>query len=67
LVPLVEPVDMTRTDDLVSRNIWEKMWRGWLRMSQKYLHDCEWFMKTGTQTRSFLGCFSGFLSFLIFM
>lgn len=46
LAALVEPVDMARSDDLVSRNIWEKMWRGWLRASRRYLDDADWFFKT---------------------
>ena len=42
---LILGVPMKRGDDPQSRNIWEKMWRGWKRVAEEYIDKADFFSK----------------------
>mmetsp|Transcript_18126 Transcript_18126/g.27188 ORF Transcript_18126/g.27188 Transcript_18126/m.27188 type:complete len:610 (+) Transcript_18126:32-1861(+) len=60
----LESIPMKRTDKLSHRNIWEKMWRSWLRASQLYLDDADWFMKADIDSFLVVDNIRAFLSHL---
>jgi len=59
------PVPMKRPDGIHNgRHIWEKMWRGWRMVCDKFRHEAEWFVKADLDTFVAVENMRAFLSHL---
>jgi len=58
-------VPMKRADGIKGgRNIWEKMWRGWKLVADRFRYEAEWFVKADLDTFIAVENMRAFLSFL---
>jgi len=58
-------VPMVRADGLKGgRNIWEKMWRGWKLVADRFRFEAEWFVKADLDTFVAVENMRAFLSFI---